>query len=82
MYLLEMLYHYLQKIDSRNVLPNVLLNFLLGLFDIHKRIENRLRVMFDNGLEQEVLDLLECYNIPESHPIRKSENYKPYVAGI
>ncbi len=48
--------------------------------NIHKRIEKRLKEMFDNGLQQEAENLLDCYKIPENHPIRKSVNYKQFFS--
>ena len=72
------------KENKKSALTNNFAVLQFGILEdrqnIHKRIENRLRVMFDNGLEQEVVDLLECYNIPESHPIRKSVNYKQLLS--
>ena len=43
---------------------------------LHKRIERRLKIMIEEGLEEEVRSLLDNYNIAENHPIRKSVNYK------
>ena len=43
---------------------------------LHKRIEERLRSIIEEGLLDEVKDLLDKYPIPENHPIRKSVNYK------
>tara|TARA_B100001113_G_scaffold97541_1_gene78495 strand:+ start:11342 stop:12160 length:819 start_codon:yes stop_codon:yes gene_type:complete len=47
---------------------------------IHNKIEERLKMMFENGLEQEVEKLLSCYDISENHPIRKSVNYKQLLS--
>lgn len=43
---------------------------------LHKRIEERLRSIIEEGLLDEVKNLLDKYPIPENHPIRKSVNYK------
>ena len=43
---------------------------------LHKRIEERLRSIIEEGLVDEVKHLLNKYPIPENHPIRKSVNYK------
>ncbi|MFL2707526.1 MAG: tRNA (adenosine(37)-N6)-dimethylallyltransferase MiaA [Gammaproteobacteria bacterium] len=43
---------------------------------LHKRIERRLKIMIEEGLEEEVSSLLDNYNIAQNHPIRKSVNYK------
>ena len=43
---------------------------------IHDRIEERLKRILSDGLEEEALTLLEEYNISANHPIRKSVNYK------
>ena len=52
-----------------------------GIFDedrslLHSRIEERLKIIIQNGLIDEVKNLLNKYKIPENHPIRKSVNYK------
>jgi tRNA dimethylallyltransferase len=43
---------------------------------LHKRIERRLKIMIEEGFEEEVSSLLDNYNIAQNHPIRKSVNYK------
>ncbi len=43
---------------------------------LHKRIEIRLREIFDMGLVGEAENILNKYNIVEDHPIRRSVNYK------
>ena len=51
-----------------------------GLLDerefIHKRIEERLESILSDGLENEAIEILKKYEIPDNHPIRKSINYK------
>ena len=43
---------------------------------VHERIEERLKVILSNGLEEEAKMLEQNYDIAENHPIRKSVNYK------
>ena len=43
---------------------------------IHKRIEERLESILSDGLENEAIEILKKYEIPDNHPIRKSINYK------
>ena len=47
---------------------------------LHSRIEERLEMIIQNGLIDEVHDLLNKYNIPENHPLRKSVNYKQAIS--
>ena len=51
-----------------------------GLLDerqlLHKRIEERLKSILSDGLEDEAIEILKKYEIPDNHPIRKSINYK------
>ena len=49
---------------------------------LHKSIEDRLRIIIDNGLLTEVNDLLSNYKIPLDHPIRKAVNYKQAISFI
>ena len=49
---------------------------------LHKSIEDRLRIIIDNGLLTEVSDLLSNYKIPIDHPIRKAVNYKQAISFI
>ena len=56
-----------------------------GIFDedrslLHSRIEERLEMIIQNGLIEEVKGLLNKYKIPENHPIRKSVNYKQAIS--
>ena len=56
-----------------------------GIFDedrslLHSRIEERLEMIIQNGLIDEVEGLLNKYKIPENHPIRKSVNYKQAIS--
>jgi tRNA dimethylallyltransferase len=56
-----------------------------GIFDedrslLHSRIEERLEMIIQNGLIDEVKGLLNKYKIPENHPIRKSVNYKQAIS--
>ena len=56
-----------------------------GIFDedrslLHSRIEERLEMIVQNGLIDEVKGLLNKYKIPENHPIRKSVNYKQAIS--
>lgn len=58
-----------------------------GIYDedrtkIHQRIENRLRLIINDGLIDEVKNLLSKYKIPEEHPLRKSVNYKQAISFI
>jgi tRNA dimethylallyltransferase len=47
---------------------------------LHSRIEERLEMIIQNGLIDEVHGLLNKYNIPENHPLRKSVNYKQAIS--
>ena len=47
---------------------------------LHSRIEERLEMIIQNGLIDEVYGLLNKYNIPENHPLRKSVNYKQAIS--
>ena len=49
---------------------------------LHKRIENRLKKIINEGLVDEVRNILKKYNIEENHPIRKSVNYKQAMSFI
>ena len=49
---------------------------------LHNNIEDRLRIIIDNGLLTEVSDLLSNYKIPIDHPIRKAVNYKQAISFI
>jgi len=49
---------------------------------LHKRIENRLKKIINEGLIDEVRNILKKYNIEENHPIRKSVNYKQAMSFI
>jgi tRNA dimethylallyltransferase len=49
---------------------------------LHKNIEDRLRIIIDNGLLNEVSDLLSNYKISLDHPIRKAVNYKQAISFI
>ena len=56
-----------------------------GIFDedrslLHSRIEERLEMIIQYGLIDEVKGLLNKYKIPENHPIRKSVNYKQAIS--
>ena len=58
-----------------------------GIYDedrtmLHNNIEDRLRIIIDNGLLTEVSDLLSNYKIPIDHPIRKAVNYKQAISFI
>ena len=66
--------------SSKNLLSKKYLISQFGILPdrqvLHKRIERRLKIMIEEGLEEEVRSLLDNYNIAENHPIRKSVNYK------
>ena len=47
---------------------------------LHSRIEERLEMIIQNGLIDEVQGLLKKYKIPENHPLRKSVNYKQAIS--
>mgnify|MGYP000091008950 CR=1 FL=1 len=47
---------------------------------LHSRIEQRLEMIIQNGLIDEVKGLLNKYKIPENHPIRRSVNYKQAIS--
>ncbi len=68
------------KETKRNPLTNKYDIYQFGILDerklIHKRIKDRLEKILSDGLEEEAITLLEKYNIPNNHPIRKSVNYK------
>lgn len=49
---------------------------------LHNNIEDRLRIIIDNGLLNEVSDLLSNYKISLDHPIRKAINYKQAISFI
>jgi tRNA dimethylallyltransferase len=49
---------------------------------LHNNIEDRLRIIIDNGLLNEVSDLLSNYKISLDHPIRKAVNYKEAISFI
>ncbi len=72
------------KDKQKKALTNNFSVLQFGIMDersnIHERIEKRLKSMFDNGLEQEVKNLLQRYKIPKNHPIRKSVNYKQFFS--
>ena len=59
----------------------------LGILDedrsiLHKRIEKRLDTIINDGLLEEVKNLLDKYTIADNHPIRKSVNYKQAISFI
>ena len=59
----------------------------LGILDedrsiLHKRIEKRLETIISDGLVEEVKNILDKYKIADSHPIRKSVNYKQAISFI
>ena len=59
----------------------------LGIFDadrsmLHSRIENRLETIINDGLVDEVRNILNKYKISDNHPIRKSVNYKQAISFI
>ena len=68
------------KETKRHPLTNKYDIYQFGILDerklIHKRIKDRLERILSDGLEEEAITLLEKYNIPNNHPIRKSVNYK------
>jgi tRNA dimethylallyltransferase len=70
----------LMKESKKNPLSDEYEISQFGVLDereiIHDRIEERLKRILSDGLEEEALTLLEEYNIPANHPIRKSVNYK------
>ena len=47
---------------------------------LHSRIEERLEMIIQNGLIDEVHGLFNKYNIPKNHPLRKSVNYKQAIS--
>ena len=47
---------------------------------LHSSIEERLEMIIQNGLIDEVQGLLKKYKIPENHPLRKSVNYKQAIS--
>ena len=47
---------------------------------LHSRIEKRLEMINQNGLIDEVQDLLKKYKNTENHPLRKSVNYKQAIS--
>ncbi len=52
---------------------------------LHKRIENRLSIMLNDGLIEEVRGLVDRYTLKEQHPILSAVNYKQtidYLEGI
>jgi tRNA dimethylallyltransferase len=49
---------------------------------LHERIKARLHEMIDNGLIEETENILNDFNISESHPIRKAVNYKQSIEYI
>ena len=59
----------------------------LGILDedrsiLHKRIEQRLETIINDGLVEEVKNILDKYKIADGHPIRKSVNYKQAISFI
>ncbi len=59
----------------------------LGILDedrsiLHKRIEKRLEAIINDGLVEEVKNILDKYKIADGHPIRKSVNYKQAISFI
>ena len=59
----------------------------LGILDedrsiLHKRIEKRLETIINDGLVEEVKNILDKYKIADGHPIRKSVNYKQAISFI
>jgi tRNA dimethylallyltransferase len=59
----------------------------LGILDedrsiLHKRIEKRLETIINDGLIEEVKNILDKYKIADGHPIRKSVNYKQAISFI
>jgi tRNA dimethylallyltransferase len=58
-----------------------------GIFEedrslLHLRIEDRLNTIISAGLIDEVHHILQKYQIPENHPIRKAVNYKQAIGFI
>ena len=49
---------------------------------LHERIEKRLKKIINDGLVDEVKDILKKYHIDENHPLRKSVNYNQAIAFI
>ena len=49
---------------------------------LHERIKARLHEMIDKGLIEETENILNDFNISESHPIRKAVNYKQSIEYI
>ena len=52
---------------------------------LHKRIENRLSIMLNDGLIEEVKGLVNRYTLKEQHPILSAVNYKQtinYLEGL
>ncbi len=68
------------KENKKNPLSNKYTIYQFGVLDerelLHTRIEERLKNILSNGLEEEALTLLDKYDIKDNHPIRKSVNYK------
>ena len=70
---------------NKDYLSNTYSVYQFGIFDedrslLHSRIEERLKIIIQNGLIDEVKNLLNKYKIPENHPIRKSVNYKQAIS--
>jgi tRNA dimethylallyltransferase len=58
-----------------------------GIFEedrslLHSRIEDRLNTIISAGLIDEAHHILQKYQIPENHPIRKAVNYKQAIGFI
>ena len=70
----------LLKENNKEPLSNKYSISQFGILDdrsiVHERIEERLKVILSNGLEEEAKMLEQNYDIAENHPIRKSVNYK------
>ena len=49
---------------------------------LHERIEKRLKKIINDGLVDEVKDILKKYHIDENHPLRKSVNYNQAISFI
>ena len=52
---------------------------------LHKRIENRLSIMLNDGLIEEVVGLVDRYTLKDQHPILSAVNYKQtidYLEGL
>ena len=68
------------KEDPKNGVKNKYDVFQFGIhFDrkiLHKRIKDRLNNMFDEGLVDEVKNILKNYRFSDDHPIKKAVNYK------